>query len=125
VTPKSQSHSKIVAEYSSVRSPREGEWIRTNPDPLYCQEVVMGRIKDGTEHIIAPEIVDQVVALAIKNGYGDCIRRCMAFCVCGRTGDLSTNDNDDHFVWLVTQPVPETHIAYRAMKDWVCFHNLQ
>jgi len=50
-----------------VRSPREGEWIRTNPDPLYCQEVVMGRIKDGTEHIIAPEIVDQVVALAIKN----------------------------------------------------------
>jgi hypothetical protein len=111
-------------ECAAVRNPRDGEWIRTNPNPDCCQEVVMGRLKDGTERLIAPEFVDRVVPMAIENGYGDCIRCCMAFSVCGRSDPLNS-DNDDYFVWLVTLPVPETHLAYRAMTEWVQFHVLQ
>ena len=98
-----------------IRNPHEGEWIRVNPDPAYRQEVVLA--KDGdVEYLVAPDLVDKIDKSKR--------RTCMIFCVCGRYDLLADNKNDEIFLWAVPAPVPETHIAYRAMEDWYYFQNI-
>jgi hypothetical protein len=97
-----------------IRRPHEGEWIRVNSDPAYRKEVMV--IKEGDDkYLVRPDIADKIdKSLLLPH---------MVFIVCGRSNIL-TSDGEEIFLWLVPVPVPETHIAYRAMGDWFYFENV-
>jgi hypothetical protein len=93
------------------RTPRAGEWIRVNPDPDYQKEAVI--IRDAGEYyLIAPNMVTKMRELAHER-----VQDSMLF--------LAANAKGEGFLWPVSLPVPEEHLAYQAMREWVCFPSLQ
>jgi hypothetical protein len=93
------------------RTPRVGEWVRVRPEPDYRKEVVL--IRDEGEYcLVVPHMVPKLEKLAPGR-----IERSMLFLACNQEGV--------GFLWPVKLPVPEEHLAYRAMQEWVCFPLLQ
>jgi hypothetical protein len=102
-----------VPEKLQCRTPHAGEWIRVHPGPEYRGEASLMRADDGTVLMLSD---DMAQTLGRKHpDYG--IERHLIFLTC--------NSDDVNFLWPVKLPVPEEHIAYRAMGEWVCFPLLQ
>jgi hypothetical protein len=101
-----------MSEITEVRVPRAGEWIRVNPNPASRDEVTLTRDEQGQYYMVVPELVPDLMKLAPER-----IQRAMIFMAQNREGET--------FLWPVTLPVSEAHLAYRAMEEWVCFPLMQ
>jgi hypothetical protein len=95
------------------RTPRAGEWLRVHPDPEYRSKVALVRSDTSDDYCL---VVPELAAQLDKRRPG-LIEHSMLFLAC--------NNDDDVFLWPVKLPVPEAHLAYRAMDQWVCFPLLQ
>lgn len=93
-----------------VRSPHPGEWIRVNSDPAARLDAMLVR-NDGEEFLVAEHMVAKVEEVAPGK-----MTRKVLFMV--------QNRNGDYFLWPVPSPVARDHLAYRAMKRWICFPTL-
>jgi hypothetical protein len=98
------SMSRFVSELK-CRTPHAGEWVRVNPDPAYRREVTLARNEEGEYHLIALELVPQLPPGRVP--------RSMLF--------IAANQEGKAFLWPVELPMPEDHLAYRAMREWVRF----
>jgi hypothetical protein len=100
-----------MTDKMTCRAPRAGEWVRVNPDPEYRRELPL-LYRDGDYYLVADHMVPELDK--VRPG---AIQHHMVFLACNR-------DNEG-FLWPVKLPVPEAHLAYRAMREWVCFPSLQ
>jgi len=94
-----------------VRSPRNGEYFRVNPDPASRDEVVLTRDEQGNLYVVAPALVPDLMRRAPER-----LERCTLFMVQNEAGET--------FLWPVARPVPETHPALLAMHEWICLRGL-
>ena len=68
----------------------------------------MARDQDGEYYLVTPELTDELL-----EARPDRVHRSMLF--------VAANSEGVGFLWPVKPPVPEAHLAYRAMREWVCF----
>ena len=98
-------NNKIVLD---VRDPRGGEWIRVNPAPTARKELTVMRDDDGQIYAVAEHMIKSIAK--------EKLQRTMAF--------MAQNKDGENFLWLVRSPVPENHLAFLAMKEWICYPTL-
>lgn len=100
----------------AIRAPHPGEWIRVNPDPAYRKEVTLTRDEKGEPYLIVEHLAKQLMLQAAHDDNQHLLQRLepsMLF--------LAQNREGETFIWPVRKPVPEQHLAYQAMADWICF----
>jgi hypothetical protein len=117
--------------HKRVRTPRAGEWVRVNPDfrhELTLESDEKGEL--GLLRIYAEQEKLQAELRAKKLTKRDFRAKLRARLQAKLTKPthrvqsmvfLAANREGEAFLWPVKLPVPEDHLAYRAMHDWVHF----
>ena len=95
-----------------VRGPRDGEFVRVNPDPDQRREEVLAFDDKGTSYLVADNMVEKVMAVAPPGK----VRRVMIF--------VAQNSEGEFFLWPVDSPVPSDHPVYAAMHDWIAIESV-
>jgi hypothetical protein len=128
----SEQERRFFGEFT-CRTPCAGEWVQVNPDPAYRREVTLV-IDKGIYYLIAPEFAQefQDVQAGLAKLNPDYLRRfqqhqqqhvgrpVLQLQVQRSMLFLAANRDGEGFLWPVKLPVSEDHLAYRAMREWVC-----